>query len=160
MKFADFKKRLYDYYVLQTEKPMTRTQFDDEIKKYKERKDKYVVYFGYSKNDKEHKNIIYIGTTIQLPISRWYYHSTHGKNLDFVEKFRFDNEQDMLDKEYEMIQKYRPRMNKITSRRQNLNAELSIETLNERKGNPQWCQCCLRRHVNLGYKYCFYCSKY
>ena len=159
MTFAYFQQGLYDYYVRNTQEPMNWTQFFDEIKRYKDRRDKFVVYFGYSRKDKTHKNVIYIGTTIQMPISRWYYHSIHGKNLDFVEMFRFDNEKDMLDKEYEMIKKYRPCMNRITNRKQNLNLELSIETLNERKGDHQWCQCCLRRRVNIGYKYCYYCTK-
>lgn len=159
MTFADFQRGLYDYYVRHTQNPITRAQFDDEIKRYKERNDKYIVYFGYSRKDNKHKQVIYIGTTIQFPISRFYYHSMHGKNLDFVEKYRFDNEQDMLNKEYEMIQKYRPCMNRITSRKQNLNVTLSSEILEARKGDPQWCQCCLRRHVNIGYKYCYYCTK-
>ena len=158
MSFTIFQKGLYDYYVRHSEQPKSRTEFEEDVKNYKDRKDKYVVYFGYSKKDKAHKNVVYVGTTIQLPISRWYYHSIHGKNLDFVEMYRFDNEQDMLDKEYEMIKRYRPCMNKITNRKQNLNVELSEEELNARKGDPQWCQCCLRRHVNKGYRYCFYCS--
>ena len=112
-----------------------------------------MVYFGYSRG-----KVVYVGTTIQHPYSRWYYHSMHGKSFEFKEEFRFDNERDMLDKEYEMIQKYHPMYNKIVDRKQNLNVPLTLEELENRKGNPEWCQCCLKRRVNRGYKYCYFCS--
>ena len=105
MSWFAFQKGLYEYYCKHEENPMSRDEFDNAVKKYKDRKDKYIVYYGYSRKDKAHEKVIYVGTTIQHPISRWYYHSIHGKDLDFVEAFRYDNENDMLDKEYEMIQK-------------------------------------------------------
>jgi len=112
------------------------------------------VYFGYANG-----KVVYVGTTIQHPYSRWYYHSMHGKPFEFKEEFRFNNEQDMLNKEYEMIQKYHPRHNKIVNRKQNFNVELTQEELDSRRNNPEWCQCCLKRRVNRGYRYCYYCSK-
>ena len=150
---------LYDYYCRTTESPLPIEEFSEMVKRYQLRPDKYVVYFGYSKKDKEQKRPIYIGTTIQIPVSRWYSHFLQGKNLVFVEKFRFDNPDDMLEMEYRQIQRYHPSLNKITKRKQNLNSSLSAEVLESRKGNPEWCQCCLKRRVNAGYKYCYFCSK-
>jgi hypothetical protein len=158
MSWKSFQKGLYDYYCSKTENPKSVEEFLNEIVEYKDRKDKYIVYFGYSKKDKDHKTPIYVGTTIQHPMSRWYYHSTHGKDLDFVEMFRFNNSEEMLEKEYELIKKYHPSCNKITKRKQNLNVELTPEVIESRKGSDEWCQCCYRRRVNKGYRYCYYCS--
>lgn len=158
MSWKSFQKGLYDYYCSKTENPKSIEEFLNEIVEYKDRKDKYIVYFGYSKKDKDHKTPIYVGTTIQHPMSRWYYHATHGKDLDFVEMFRFDNSDDMLDMEYRMIQMYHPSCNKITKRKQNFNQVLTPEVLESRKGDTEWCQMCLRRHVRPGYKFCWYCS--
>lgn len=36
---------------------------------------------------------------------------------------------------------------------------LSRGEIDSRKGDVKWCQICLKRHVNPGYKYCFWCSK-
>ncbi len=153
-----FQKKLYYHYKKVTKEPLNFHEFMDELKAYKKREDKFLVYVGYSKKDKNQERIVYVGTTIQYPLSRWYYHKIHGKDLVFKEYCRFTNEQDMLDKEFELIQKYRPSCNKIKSRKQNYNVELSAEELENRRGNPEWCQCCLRRHVSPGYKYCYYCS--
>lgn len=154
MRWSDYQKGLYDYYKKRVDAPKDYESFLQEVKDYTRRKDKYVVYFGYANG-----KVVYVGTTIQHPYSRWYYHSMHGKPFEFKEEFRFDNEQDMLNKEYEMIQKYHPRFNKIINRKQNLNVELTQEELDNRKGDPQWCPCCLKRHVRPGYKYCYFCSK-
>jgi hypothetical protein len=27
-----------------------------------------------------------------------------------------------------------------------------------RKGDSEWCQCCLKRRVSKGYRYCYFCS--
>lgn len=162
--FQAMKRGLYDYYCSVCDsKHETRLSFDDffdEVTKYKDRADKYLVYIGYSRKDKNREKVIYVGTTIQYPLSRWYYHKTHKKDLVFEEYCRFDNEKDMLDKEYELIQKFKPSCNKITDRKQNYNVELTQEVLDSRKGDPEWCQCCLRRHVNKGYRVCFYCSNF
>jgi hypothetical protein len=154
MKWSDYQKGLYGYYKKRVDTPKDYESFLQEVKDYTRRKDKYIVYFGYANG-----KVVYVGTTIQHPYSRWYYHSTHGKPFEFKEEFRFDNEQDMLNKEYEMIQKYHPRHNKIVSRKQNFNVELTQEELDSRMDNPEWCQCCLKRRVNRGYRYCYYCSK-
>lgn len=113
----------------------------------------YTVYKG-CKDGK----LVYIGTTIQVPKERFRWHKYNRKNLDFRILYQYDNAQEMLDKEYELIKKYKPAMNKITKRKQNLNVKLNDEELNKRKDNPEWCQRCLRRRVNKGYKYCLRCS--
>ena len=163
MSLAKFQKGLYRYYVeiqeAENNPRLSFPDFVDMLAEYKERKDKYLVYVGYSKKDKEKKNIIYVGTTIQYPLSRWYYHKTHSKDLVFVEYKRFDNEKDMLDLEFELIQKHHPSCNTIKSRRQNYNVALTAEELESRKGNPEWCQCCYRRRANKGYTYCMYCER-
>ena len=159
MRWSDYKNGLYNYYCKHTEHPISREAFDKEVVDDKDRDDKYMAYFGYSRKDTEHQKVVYVGTTIQHPMSRWYYHSIHGKNLDFVEAYRFDNEKDMLDKEWEEIKARKPSMNKIKNRPQNFNVPLTPEVLKSRKGNPEWCQCCLTRRVSKGYKYCYYCSK-
>jgi len=35
---------------------------------------------------------------------------------------------------------------------------LTQEEIEKRKGNPTWCQVCLKRRVHKGYKTCFFCS--
>lgn len=150
---------MYEYYKSRTNNPIDKDSFLKEVKNYKNREDKFVVYFGYSRKDKsEKRKVIYVGTTIQHPMSRWFYHSTHNKNLDFEIAFRFDNAQDMLIKEYEEIKRLRPSMNKIKDRQQNLNVELTKEILETRKGDSEWCQCCMKRRVSKCYRYCYFCS--
>lgn len=158
--FRDFQCGLYNYYLSQNPEMRDKVSFDeffDKVKDYKSYKLKYVVYVG-----KDKKGVIrYVGTTIQYPLSRWFYHHQHGNKLDFEVVCRYSNEKQMLEKEYDLIQKYKSNglRNKITSREQNYNVELTQQELNSRKGDPQWCQCCLRRHVSPGYRYCYYCSK-
>lgn len=158
-----FQQALYKHYCRVQEEggimPLSFDDFVDMLAEYKQRKDKYLVYVGYSRKDTEKEHIVYVGTTIQYPLSRWYYHKTHGKNLVFEEYKRFDNEKDMLDLEFELIKRHHPSCNNITHRRQNFNAPLSAEEIGSRIGNPEWCQCCLKRRVNKGYKYCMWCSK-
>lgn len=36
--------------------------------------------------------------------------------------------------------------------------KLSQKELNSRIGDKKWCQSCLKRRVNPGYKTCFFCS--
>jgi hypothetical protein len=158
--FRNYQLGLYNDYLGQEPNPLSFTDFMRLMSEYKYRKDKYLVYVGYSKKDKDCSKIIYVGTTIQFPLSRWYYHKTHGKNLVFKEYKRFDNEKDMLELEYELIKKYRPSCNKITDRPQNFNVALDEETLESRKGNPEWCQCCLKRRVSdKRYKTCYWCAQ-
>lgn len=114
---------------------------------------KYSVYEG-----RKNGALLYIGTTIQDPYDRFRWHRANGKRLDFKVLFRFDNEKEMLDKEFELIQRYKPRLNKISHRRQNLNARLTEDELKRRKGDQKWCQCCLKRRVNAGYRHCYWCS--
>lgn len=152
--FHEFKRLLYDYYKSKQKGDLSYEDFFDLLTEYKGRKDKYIVYVG-----KKNNKIVYVGTTIRYPISRWFYHKQHGKDFDFEEVFRFNNQDDMLSKEFELIKQYRPIYNKITRRKQNLNVALTKEELENRKGNPEWCQCCFKRRVNKGYTYCFACGR-
>ena len=114
---------------------------------------KFTVYKG-SLNGQ----IVYIGTTIQKPEDRFRWHKSNGKRFFFEVIEQFDNENDMLDFEFELIKKLNPKFNKIKTRKQNFNKKLTPEMLELRKGDSQWCQKCLKRHVSSGYKYCYYCS--
>lgn len=158
MNFRTFQLKVYKYYIkLNPENDlMEECVFLDLIKNYKDRKDKYVVYEGRDARG----NICYIGTTIQFPYSRWYYHSIHGKNLNFSILYRFENKEEMLSMEFNLIKKLKPKMNKIKDRKQNLNVSLTPEELSARIGNSEWCQCCLKRRVNKGYSFCYFCGKH
>lgn len=116
-------------------------------------KRKYTVYKGLLNGE-----LVYIGTTIQKPEDRFRWHRNNGKNFQFVVIQQFDNSEDMLNLEFKLIKELKPRYNSITHRRQNLNKKLTVEELEARKGKKEWCQKCLRRHVNPGYKFCKYCS--
>lgn len=158
--FRDFQAGLFSYYLSQNPDMQGKITFDDffdKVKAYKSYRMKYVVYVG-----KDKKGVIrYVGTTIQYPLSRWYYHHQHGNKLNFEVVCRFSNEKQMLEKEYELIQKYLSNglRNKITNREQNYNVELTQEEVSKRIGDPHWCQGCYRRHVSPGYKYCYFCEK-
>lgn len=116
-------------------------------------------FYVYKGLDKKTKKLVYIGTTIQIPSERFRWHKYNGKNLDFHVIKVCSDQQEMLDLEYSLIKKYNPSKNKIKNRSQNFNIVLSEDDLNKRKGDKQWCQCCLKRRVNKGYIYCYYCSK-
>lgn len=113
----------------------------------------YHVYIG-----KLNSVVVYVGTTIQEPQDRFRWHKNNGKDFQFEVVHTYKNEQSMLNKEYELIKKYNPRFNLIKHRKQNLNVKLNQEQLEQRKGNPEWCQICLKRRVNKGYKCCMYCE--
>lgn len=115
----------------------------------------YSVYEG--RDDKD--ELVYIGTTVQKPSARFRWHKANGKPLRFKVLHQFDNPDKMLDKEFELIQKHKPRLNKIVNRKQNLNIKLSQQELDKRKGNKSWCQGCLKRRVRVNYKRCG-CGKY
>lgn len=102
--------------------------------------------------------IVYIGTTIQEPAARFRWHKANGKPFKFTVLRTFDNAQEMLAEEFRLIQKHRPKFNKIVDRAQNFNGKLNPDQLAERKGLAGWCQSCLKRRVNKGYTTCFYCS--
>jgi len=113
----------------------------------------HVVYKGEQDGE-----IVYIGTTIQQPEARFRWHKANGKPFNFTVVARFDNAQQMLAHEHFLIQKHKPKFNKITHRQQNLNRKLSPEQIDERVGLAGWCQTCLRRRVNPGYSACRFCS--
>lgn len=114
---------------------------------------KFYVYKGELKG-----SIVYIGTTIQNPKNRFRWHRSNGKDFDFTVLYSFDNQREMLDLEFELIKIHKPKYNKITHRRQNFNVKLTEEQLAERVGDDEWCQSCLKRRANKGYKRCMYCS--
>lgn len=112
----------------------------------------YSVYKG------EHNGVIvYIGTTIQQPSARFRWHKANGKALQFTVLEQYDNPEQMLAKEFELIKKLKPKLNKITERAQNLNVKLTPEQLAAREGDAEWCQKCLRRRAKVKTK-CNYCG--
>lgn len=114
----------------------------------------YSVYKG-----EQNGKIVYIGTTTQEPEARFRWHKANGKPLQFTVLSQHDNQEEMLDVEFLLIQKHRPKFNKITERKQNFNAKLSPEALEARKGCLEWCQGCLKRRVNKGYSRCAWCPQ-
>lgn len=114
----------------------------------------YTVYKGMVKG-----KIVYIGTTIQNPSARFRWHKANGKPFHFQIMYQYDNEKEMLEKEFELIKKIKPRYNKITHRIQNFNKKLTSQELESRKGDNVWCQSCFKRRVNQGYKTCLFCSR-
>lgn len=113
----------------------------------------YTVYSGWKDG-----KLQYIGTTIQKPSDRFRWHKHNGKDLKFIIEKQFNNEDEMLDYEFELIKKHRPPMNNITHRKQNLNKRLTPDAVEARRGNAEWCQSCLKRRVNKGYSKCYRCS--
>lgn len=102
--------------------------------------------------------LVYIGTTIQKPTDRFRWHKANKKPFNFEVIAQFDNPEEMLNLEFELIKQYNPKFNKIKHRKQNLNRRLDDTILNSRKGSKEWCQKCLKRRVNIGYQYCYNCS--
>lgn len=113
----------------------------------------YTVYKGELDGE-----LVYIGTTIQKPADRFRWHKANGKDLEFTVLSQFESADKMLEEEFRLINLHKPKMNKIKHRRQNLNVKLTAADLEQRKGNAEWCQCCLRRRVNKGYSSCMRCS--
>lgn len=113
----------------------------------------YWVYFGYSKKGK----LLYIGTTMQKPSDRFRWHRHNGKDLKFKVVASFNCADEMLKKEVELISKHNPQMNKKKSKH-NDNRKLNEKDIASRKGDKQWCQCCLKRRVSAGYRKCMWCS--
>tara|TARA_R110001606_G_scaffold385158_1_gene548547 strand:+ start:37738 stop:38385 length:648 start_codon:yes stop_codon:yes gene_type:complete len=113
----------------------------------------YSVYKGMHKTSGE---IVYIGTTVQLPKNRFRWHKSNGKDLNFKVIHKFDNSNDMLQKEFKLIKELKPKLNKITSRPQNLNVKLTSAELEKRVNDKEWCQSCLRRRARKGLL-CGYC---
>jgi len=111
------------------------------------------VYVGKKNNE-----VVYVGTTIQNPIERFRWHKNNGKNLEFEVLIKLDNTDDMLKLEYNLIKNFKPSLNKIIDRPQNLNVKLNDNVIESRKGDIEWCQSCLKRRVTNGYKYCKWCS--
>jgi hypothetical protein len=116
----------------------------------------FYVYKGIPKEEGG-KRLLYIGTTIQIPSDRFRWHKANGKDFKFEIIKICENEDEMLDTEFYLIKKYNPKHNKITKRKQNFNKKLSEEDLKLRIGDKEWCQSCLKRRVNRGFKKCYFC---
>ena len=114
----------------------------------------YTVYKGARKNGE----IAYIGTTVQVPAARFRWHRANGKNLKFTVLSTHETAEEMLTEELRLIQLHKPKLNKITNRKQNLNRKLTDLELSNRKGNPEWCNSCLKRRVNKGFTMCLWCA--
>lgn len=112
----------------------------------------YTVYKG-----EEDGKLVYIGTTVQLPKDRFRWHKHNGKRYQFTVLSTHPTAEAMLEEEYRLIQLHRPRDNKITDRRQNLNVKLTPAQLEARRGDKAWCQGCLRRKPNPRSRYCRNC---
>jgi hypothetical protein len=112
----------------------------------------YTVYYG-----RLNGNIVYVGTTIQKPEDRFRWHKHNGKDFQFEVVKTFSTSEEMLDFEFSEIKRLNPSYNKITSRKQNLNSRLTASDLEMRRGSKEWCQSCLKRRVNSGYKKCRFC---
>lgn len=113
---------------------------------------KTTVYKGITNGE-----IVHIGITTQDPKVRF---RTHEKRK-LIERFevieKFEDVADALLLERKLIEEYNPKYSKRL--KQNDNRKLAASTVNERVGEKEWCQKCLKRRVNRGYKICFYCSK-
>ena len=114
-------------------------------------------FYVYEGRDKITKQLVYIGTTIQKPNARFRWHKSNGKDLDFSLLNNCSNANEMLELEFRLIEIHKPKLNKIYNRIQNLNKKLEPQILSERKGDAEWCQGCLKRRVNKGYKFCNHC---
>ena len=115
-------------------------------------------YFTVYKGEEDNL-IVYIGTTIQKPSDRFRWHKANGKDFKFTVLYQYTNADEMLDKEFELITLHKPKYNKITDRKQNLNVKLNLEDLKLRKENFEWCQRCLKRRAKANNK-CHYCRYY
>ena len=101
--------------------------------------------------------IVYIGTTIQEPSARFRWHKANGKPFAFTVLSQHPCADSMLAEELRLITLHKPRHNKRM--KQNFNVKLTDAQLDLRKGDKQWCQCCLKRKVNTGYIQCMYCGR-
>ena len=110
----------------------------------------YTVYEGRLRG-----KLVYIGTTVQPPADRFRWHRANGKDLEFTVLSTHPSALAMLREERRLIELHRPQLNKRV--KQNLNVKLTPEQLAGRRGDPTWCQACLKRRVNKGYTKCFYC---
>lgn len=101
--------------------------------------------------------IVHIGITTQKPNDRFRTHEKRNLIDEFIVIEYFENTEDALKLEKELILKYKPKYSKKI--KQNDNRKLSNEELEKRKDSNEWCQSCLKRKTNKGYKKCLWCSK-
>ena len=112
----------------------------------------YRVYLGYSGDTVE-----YVGLTSQKPERRFSWHKSNGKRLRFEVVFVSDCEVAAKEEEDRLILLHLPTLNKrgICLPKSHLTKQ-EVET---RLSSGKWCQVCLRRHVNRGYKICLWCER-
>lgn len=113
---------------------------------------KTTVYKGITKGE-----IVHIGITTQDPKVRFRTHEKRKLIESFEVIAEFEDVADALSLERELIEEYNPKYSKRL--KQNDNRKLAAAQVKDRVGNKEWCQKCLKRRVNKGYKICFYCSK-
>lgn len=110
-----------------------------------------IVYQGLKNNE-----IVHIGITSQEPQTRF---RTHEKR-HLIDRFEviasFDEVGKALTLEKELILKYKPKYS--TRVKQNDNRRKSLDEIQSRVYNPEWCQKCLKRRVNNGYNICYRCE--
>lgn len=99
--------------------------------------------------------IVHIGITTQKPNDRFRTHEKRHLIEEFIVIDYFENTEDALKLEKELILKHKPKYSKRI--KQNDNRKLSNDSLAMRKGSSEWCQSCLKRRVNKGYKECMWC---
>lgn len=112
------------------------------------------VYVGKNSRGK----IVYVGTTIQDdPRKRFYRHKHNGKKCKFKVLKECPTVEEMLQEEFRLIKELNPKLNKRVNAPQNHNRKLSLEELQSRVGQSEWCQVCLKRHIRAGRKTCSHC---
>lgn len=113
---------------------------------------KVAVYKGLKDNV-----IVHIGITTQKPETRFRTHEKRKLIDEFVVIDYFETADEALKLEKELILKHKPKYSKRI--KQNDNRKLSNSTVQNRVGNKEWCQSCLKRRVSKGYVRCMWCSK-
>ena len=112
----------------------------------------YSVYLGYRGDVVE-----YVGMTSQKPERRFSWHRSNGKRLRFEVVFSSDCEVAAKEEEDRLILLHLPTLNK---RGINLpKSHLTKQEIADRLESGRWCQKCLRRRVNHGYKICLWCER-
>lgn len=114
----------------------------------------YFVYTGHKDGE-----LMYIGTTMRIADERFTQHRLEGMDLDFRVIASLDNADDMWDLEHELIQHFKPTLNKNKEYRQGL--PICGGLLDRPKDldlNTTWCPFCGHTGQRIIYGYCDYCG--
>jgi len=106
----------------------------------------FYIIGGYNNN-----TLVYLGTTKQTPNRRINWLKSNGSKLDFTVISTHNTEDDMLTCYTNLTKQYNIKPHK--------NVKITNDIKMNRLGNKAWCQCCFKRKVNIGYTYCYFCSK-